>query len=411
MMTSGQARSGRRALLVVGMHRSGTSAVTRVLGYLGAGLPATLLPPSEFNEPGYWESSVLMALHDELLASCNSAWDDFSALEDDWYGTETESDFRRRFIEALESEFGEEDLFVLKDPRIVRFIPFWQRLLKEIEVKPLFVVPYRDPFAVAASLENRGTLAVSHALLLWLRHVVEAEVGTRGQRRTIVSYDRLLDDWREQAETAARDLGLDWPTSIDEAAPEIETFLSERYRHHGSRPTATSTRGPGDLFALVELAFGMLERGEVGVEWETGWAELFQGLEALSSSVEMPMPNTEVLVRLRQEGDGLQAETGRLAGSLAETEEEARRLAEDNAGLNQAIEGLRTDIEGAQSELAGVRGELAQSQTDLEELRAQFSETRSSLATTEADLHSVLTSKSWKLTRPLRALVALLKGS
>lgn len=400
------------------MHRSGTSAVTRVLGYLGAGLPATLLPPSEFNEPGYWESSVLMALHDDLLASFNSAWDDFSALPDDWDETGKERDFRRRFIEALESEFGEEDLFVLKDPRIVRFIPFWLRMLSEIEVEPLFIVPYRDPFAVAASLENRGTLAVSHALLLWLRHVVEAEIGTRDQRRAIVSYDRLLADWRQQVEAMARDLGLEWPASIEAAAPEIEAFLSERYRHHGSRPTATSTRGPGDLFALVERAFAMLERGEVGAEWASGWDEISEGLEALSNSVEMPMPNTEVFVRLRQEGDGLQAEAARLGGNLVEVQNEARRLSEDNAGLTQALEGMQT-------ELTGVRGELAQSQADFEDARAQLgevqgelaesqsslSESRSDLAASEASLHSVLTSKSWKLTEPLRAVVALFKRS
>ena len=62
-------QSERRALLVIGMHRSGTSAATRVLGLLGARLPSQLIPGDEFNEPGYWEPEGLVHLHDEMLES------------------------------------------------------------------------------------------------------------------------------------------------------------------------------------------------------------------------------------------------------------------------------------------------------------------------------------------------------
>src|SRR6516164_8769546 len=74
-----------RAVIVLGMHRSGTSAVTRVVSLLGADLPKNLLPPSLTNELGYWESSDLMTIHDELLSSGGSKWDDWRAFNQDWY--------------------------------------------------------------------------------------------------------------------------------------------------------------------------------------------------------------------------------------------------------------------------------------------------------------------------------------
>ena len=71
----------RRCLLVLGMHRSGTSALTRVLSLLGADLPATLMPPASDNETGFWEPGPLVDYHDRLLSEFGSDWDDWRALD------------------------------------------------------------------------------------------------------------------------------------------------------------------------------------------------------------------------------------------------------------------------------------------------------------------------------------------
>ena len=66
----------RRALLVMGMHRSGTSALARVLSLRGAELPAHLMPPNHGNASGYWEPAPIVAINDEMLEYFGSAWDD-----------------------------------------------------------------------------------------------------------------------------------------------------------------------------------------------------------------------------------------------------------------------------------------------------------------------------------------------
>ena len=58
----------KHAILVLGMHRSGTSPLTRVLNLLGAKLPNNVMPPApNNNEQGFWESRDLMVINDDIL--------------------------------------------------------------------------------------------------------------------------------------------------------------------------------------------------------------------------------------------------------------------------------------------------------------------------------------------------------
>src|SRR5262245_37750610 len=79
------ASGGRQALLVLGMHRSGTSAITRIFNLLGADLPKNLMSSGPGNELGHWESNDLVIIHDDLLTSAGSKWDDWRAFNPDWY--------------------------------------------------------------------------------------------------------------------------------------------------------------------------------------------------------------------------------------------------------------------------------------------------------------------------------------
>src|SRR5215469_9555194 len=74
----------RRAVFVLGMHRSGTSAVTRVLNLLGVELGTGLMAASPDNERGYWEHLGIVQEHDQLLEALGSSWDDVRALPPDW---------------------------------------------------------------------------------------------------------------------------------------------------------------------------------------------------------------------------------------------------------------------------------------------------------------------------------------
>ena len=83
----------RQAILVLGMHRSGTSALGGVVSMLGAAAPKTLLPANGGNPRGYWESLPLERANNDLLASAGSRWDDWRALNPQWIDSKWRSTF------------------------------------------------------------------------------------------------------------------------------------------------------------------------------------------------------------------------------------------------------------------------------------------------------------------------------
>lgn len=236
---SGRFQNKRNAILVLGMHRSGTSCLTKVLGLRGAALPKRCLPLSENNQTGYWESSEILAIHEEILASVSSTWHDVSRFPRSWYGSELAAAFRQRLVAALNDEFDAAPLFVVKDPRACRLVELWLSVLDELNANPLIVIPVRNPLEVAASLRVRNGLDETQSLLLWLGHFLYAEKDSRGVKRCFVAYDELLGDWPRAIDRIERTLAISPSHDSRTADIEIEQFLRPELRNHHFEESAT----------------------------------------------------------------------------------------------------------------------------------------------------------------------------
>jgi GT2 family glycosyltransferase len=214
------------------MHRSGTSAVGRLLSLLGADLPTQTIGPDEFNPSGYWEAPELYRLHDQMLARAGSRWDDWRPFQPASLDIYDRVGLEHAFLQFLDREFHDSKLFVIKDPRICRFVPIWLDVFGNFSAAPGIIIPVRHPFAVAQSLEKRDGFSLAKSAMIWLRHVVDAEYATRHVPRSFVDYDRLLTDWRTQVDRIAHEIGIAWPQRLPDVAEEIDRFLSVRLRHH-----------------------------------------------------------------------------------------------------------------------------------------------------------------------------------
>jgi hypothetical protein len=224
---------GRQAILVLGMHRSGTSALARLLNLCGAALPEALVEASpDVNAAGFWESAELLALHDEILAAAGGPWHDLRAFEPAWFEGAVAAGFRERLMELLAHEYGDAPLLLVKDPRLCRLLPLWRPVLAEMGIEPLVVIPVRNPLEVADSLRERDGFGEGKTLLLWLRHVLAAERDSRGVRRAFVSYEQVLADAPGVVARLGRELGVDWPRAPEQRAAEMAGFLSPALRHH-----------------------------------------------------------------------------------------------------------------------------------------------------------------------------------
>jgi hypothetical protein len=225
-------QESRKALLVLGMHRSGTSALAGLFAHLGARAPESLLETTEWNPKGYWESEKIKHFNDRVLAHVGGSWRDWRALTPAWEESLLESAFSDELLETIDGEFGNANLLVVKDPRICRLAPFWVTNLRRMGIEPMAVLPLRNPLEVASSLAQRNGFPIGTSLLLWLRHSLDAELATRDMPRSFQRYDDLLNDWRVVACRVARDLNFDWPHWSSETERQIDEFIAIDLRHH-----------------------------------------------------------------------------------------------------------------------------------------------------------------------------------
>ena len=254
----------RTALVVLGMHRSGTSALTGVLGQMGCDLPKNLMGPAEINPKGFFESNLVTGLNEDLLASAGVTWFSFPRFPADWFASPKAAEFLERAGAVIAADYGRSHLFALKDPRLCRLLPFWRQALGDAGCQPAFVCIHRHPREVADSLLRWANYDADYGLLLWLRHVLDAEAGSRGLPRVFTSYDRLMADWAGTVRGIGKGLGLTWPRRIDTAAPGVEGFLSAELQHfsHAKADSRRATAMPDWVAQTYAILESWAARGE-----------------------------------------------------------------------------------------------------------------------------------------------------
>jgi glycosyltransferase involved in cell wall biosynthesis len=223
----------KTAIVVLGMHRSGTSALARVLNLCGAVLPPNVMPRKLGDNPtGYWEAEEVKGLNDRALRRLGGAWDNvgFSVPETGEFVDEFKQDVRT----LLAWEYCDEDNILIKDPRIGALISPWHVALTDAGYRPVYVVLIRNPLEVAQSLRARGDMSVRKGLLLWLTYMQRiADFADTHPAVVHIRFSGLLEDWRETIATISDRLHvrLDWRAR----AEEISEFLEPALRRQVSR--------------------------------------------------------------------------------------------------------------------------------------------------------------------------------
>ena len=242
--------AARQAVVILGMHRSGTSALGGALQLLGVNFGQRLAPPGRDNEKGYWEHPEIVALHDELLRSLGSHWDDDKPLPSDWVKRKITRNVRSLLVGILERDFADSALFGMKDPRMCRLMPLWFPIFQTLGAEPHFVLMVRHPWDVAESLAKRNGIEHPKSYLLWLEHVVQAETATRSHQRSFVRYDEMVDDPAAILGQLRKQLGVNLRTP-SRVRTRLRNFLDPSMRHHQfNKKTADKLREPVPQLAL-----------------------------------------------------------------------------------------------------------------------------------------------------------------
>ncbi|SOD40040.1 sulfotransferase family protein [Nitrosovibrio sp. Nv4] len=225
--------SNNNALIILGMHRSGTSLLTGLLSHVGVKMGRRLYAPQKgVNEKGFWEHEDIVDTHDEILLGLGSQWDDLLPLGDKWREAKVIQPFIDRLDKLVERDFSDTSIWALKDPRMCRLLPLWLPLLNARQIKPTFICMNRNPFEVVASLQKRDGFSREKALILWLSHSLSAELYSRGLPRVFIDFDQIVKNPAEVLSRIEREAHLVFPIPVNEASENISEFVSPDLRHH-----------------------------------------------------------------------------------------------------------------------------------------------------------------------------------
>lgn len=237
-----------KTIIVLGMHRSGTSAITGAIGQLGAATG----PKPRIRK--LWENIPLRKFNDRLLTLGGGSWDAPPPV-----GWLTQPSVRSLVPEARDvvaAQFEHAPVAVWKDPRTCLTMPFWLEVLDE---EPVFLVIYRHPGEVADSLAARNSFTPAHSHAIWERYNADALRSAEGRPTVVLEYGKVVAGPVESLEiiiTAFAEAGVALPN--DPAT--TEHGLVAQARHHTSEtPDALSdvaTAAQRDLFDLLRQVEG-----------------------------------------------------------------------------------------------------------------------------------------------------------
>jgi len=219
------------ALFILGMHRAGTSALTRCMSLMGYQLPKTLMGANKSNQKGHWESTRLARLNDRILDYFGMDWTSWLPLDVSRLPAETSSQFINEIITVLQGEYDDGQPIIIKDPRISRIVPLYISALKKGGYNAKFILASRNPIEVANSLKARNDMGMTESQMLWLRYNLDAEIATRGLPRSFIDFGYLLDAPHKYLAAAIKSAKLRPVYSLEDVSTAINKFLDKAQRH------------------------------------------------------------------------------------------------------------------------------------------------------------------------------------
>ncbi len=184
----------RKAVAILGMHRSGTSTASGMFHLAGFDLGRSVTGGNPANPKGFFENYRLLFFHDDLLRYLGTDWHHTAVLPEGWWDQEGIGFFADRLKSLISDDFGAETSLLFKDPRLCILLPLYLRVFNETGIKPHFVIMYRDPDEVSQSLAKRDSFPAEKSARMWTDHMLRAELYTRGYPRSFLNYSDVLVD-------------------------------------------------------------------------------------------------------------------------------------------------------------------------------------------------------------------------
>jgi hypothetical protein len=368
---------GTKAICILGMHRSGTSTITRAINFLGAylGEEKDMVEPGFDNPEGFWELRDVVAFHKRIMTSLKRGEDDTVApLPRQWHLRKEMQPFKEELHALIRRHFTDQPLWAWKDPRTCLTFELWKDILNELGIELSVVFAVRNPLDVAKSLLKRNGFPLEKSFGFWFNHNISALESIAGVPSVFVSYDHFLEGWEPELRRCADGLGIPWPADEANLRANIVSFIRPNLRH--SRTSVDELQGvPAPVCELYRLL----------LEYVTGPA----------------LPDSSFFATI----DKMSQEFRSYASFFCPDLEEAYQ--------RQAHEGqlfsYEKDLAERERLLESRAGSMADHERTLADKDRELSDCETLLADSDRRTMDLLSSLSWKITAPLRAIQKVLR--
>jgi hypothetical protein len=354
----------RPIVIVLGMHRSGTSLCSHLLSALGVDMADKIAgpgspAPTPDNPRGHWERWEIVEFHDRILGLFNrdyfGRFHDF-ALPVAWWADPRVAQIRREIVAFLESRMGD-GYFGLKDPRTVRLMPVWHQIFNELKLAPKLVLCLRNPAQVARSLHARDGLDPANGEYRWLAYMIDFYRYTSNYECCAVEYEEWFDDPAANIEKLRKFLDLPWQQGESDLALLLSDLIDPTARHDD--PEHHEANQP-----LVRSLYKLASRAGRDGEARDQIAYIvsqFVGFQQLQRPFQRAFE-----------------EVAKVAAKFPEVEQAA-------VALRAAVDEREAVAEAANVRAAAVEGRLAEALAEIEQQQAQIAKIGGELQTAQAD--------------------------
>lgn len=375
-------------IIVLGMHRSGTSIVTRLLNMMGAylGPEDAIKGASHENLKGFWERDDFLDINKAILKVLGCSWPrvaNFDIQMLDGIADAIIEKEARNVLVKLESHRP----WAVKDPRMCLVLPYWRRLLEV----PVCVHIHRNPLQVAQSLQKRNGFAIPVGIALWERYNLCALTGSQGLPRIFIRHDDLVANpvsvtknlYKELVDHGVR--GLTLPSDL-----EISSFVDkDLHRERGTEKRLEEFLNNPQKRLLKAFKAGTAGDLSPVPQLSAGAMETLKDFEA----------NLDQLEKSRELENQIKEDENRHKKSLEEAAKRSQQIEEDremewtDKRLRREMELLETKVADRESQL--LSQELGLARIDLklsarEEVITDLRATNSRLNRYKEDLQGAL---------------------
>jgi len=357
----------RQAFVVLGMHRSGTSAMARVLSLSGAALPEELMGPGVANPEGHWEPAEVADFNDRILAEMDSEWSDAFGPRDFRKRRFPVETYLDEAVQIVRRNYGDQRLIVFKDPRVSILLDLWRQALTQEGFRLSYIIMVRHPDEVARSLQKRDGLPYNQGLLIWSTYMLAAELGTRGANRVFINFDQLLSDPEDVLDKVEAGLGVDLARRTWDSTAEIQEFLKSEQKHFTASGSASTLK----KLEPIRKFYDFLQAASLGEPWNVDFTdEMAAWLGSLEQAVGPVLKHLErELRKTRKERDSAKDRESALSSETVtarqQLEEHDRLHAAQRTQTQAEVAELRNRAEKLEALIVSERAAAADQQANL----------------------------------------------